>query len=413
MSEIILRPYQQAAVNAVISNIHENTNDIVSIAAGGGKSLVISEVARRISGNILILQPNKEILQQNYAKLARYVPQKQLGIYSASLNSRSIKKYTFATIGSIYKKPDLFQDVDLVLLDESHLCDVAKSKTMYMKFFKDIGYPKVIGLTATPYRNVQTYKDVGGGKFSSTLSVQLINRMHPPFWDKMLFVTNIKYLIDNGYLSPLKYEDHSFLPQEKLKLNTSRSDFDLDAFEKVESSFRGNVLDTIRQCEKRFRSVLVFCSTVNQAFTLSGLIKGSEAISGETKAISRDRITKGFLDGSIKTVFNVGVLTTGYDNPALDCIIMLRPTKSLSLWVQMVGRGTRIAEGKTHCTVIDFTDTVNKLGRVETLELKQINNQWEVVTEKDSFHGKIISSITMKKPKRKRGKVAGNLLKGV
>lgn len=75
-------------------------------------------------------------------------------------------------------------------------------------------------------------------------------------------------------------------------------------------------------------------------------MEGAKVITAKTKSEERDNIITGFKDGNIKIVFNVGVLTTGFDHPSLDCIILIRPTRSIGLYYQMIGRGVRIAEGK-------------------------------------------------------------------
>jgi DNA repair protein RadD len=114
----------------------------------------------------------------------------------------------------------------------------------------------------------------------------------------------------------------------------------------------------------------------------------AEVVSAKTKPKERDRVINGFKDGSIKMVMNVGVLTTGFDHPKLDCIVLLRPTRSIGLYYQMVGRGLRKAEGKTSCAVVDMTDTVKKIGRVETIRVEKVDGKWELLTERGSWHAK-------------------------
>jgi DNA repair protein RadD len=94
-------------------------------------------------------------------------------------------------------------------------------------------------------------------------------------------------------------------------------------------------------------------------------------------------IINGFKDKSIKVVFNVGVLTRGFNHPCLDAIYMLRPTKSINLYCQMLGRGTRKAEGKEHCTVYDFAGNLKGIGTLESVKIeKDITGKWNVMTTK-------------------------------
>ena len=151
------------------------------------------------------------------------------------------------------------------------------------------------------------------------------------------------------------------------------------------------IYDALAYSVMHSKSVLVFCSSVRQAEKMAEEyntenIGECAAVSAKTKAKDRDRIISDFKSGKIKMVFNVGVLTTGFDHPALDCIVLLRPTRSIGLYYQMLGRGVRIAEGKTSCKVIDLTSTVKNMGRVETIKLVK-REKWELESETGSWHG--------------------------
>lgn len=117
------RPYQKEAVERMFWNLEEPENSFISIAQGGGKSVVIAEFARKYNKPILILQPNKELLEQNVDKLLKYVPQSEIGIYSASKNSKEINTFTFGTIQSIYKNPEKFKGFGVAIVDEADLID--------------------------------------------------------------------------------------------------------------------------------------------------------------------------------------------------------------------------------------------------------------------------------------------------
>lgn len=155
-----LRPYQQEAINKIrwsMDNLADG-NDIVVLPTGAGKSVVIAHLAKEIDSDVLILQPSKEILEQNFKKLSLYVDPSEIGIYSASMNDKTIGRYTFATIQSIYKKPEDFKHFRLVIIDECHLVNPKNNWGMFTSFLKAIGNPKVIGFTATPYRKEDLLK---------------------------------------------------------------------------------------------------------------------------------------------------------------------------------------------------------------------------------------------------------------
>ena len=132
-------------------------NDLLSLPTGSGKSIVIAEIANALNQDILILQPTKEILEQNKKKLMAYVDRKDIGVFSASMGEKEIRKYTFATIGSVYKVPERFAHFRLVLLDECHLLNPKATGSMFGRFLAGMNNPKVVGLTATPYRIFPTY----------------------------------------------------------------------------------------------------------------------------------------------------------------------------------------------------------------------------------------------------------------
>ena len=139
----------------------------------------------------------------------------------------------------------------------------------------------------------------------------------------------------------------------------------------------------------------MFCSSVDQAEKLFSLTKNSEVVTAKTKSDERASIVEKFKNGKIKTIFNVGVFTIGFDHPALDCIILLRPTRSIGLYYQMLGRGVRIAPGKTNCKIIDMTSTVKNLGKIETIKLEKKNN-WELYSETGSWHNREIYRFKLK-----------------
>ena len=400
--QLTLRPYQDAALSKILWSMGAGLegNELVVLPTGAGKSVVIAHLAKGIDSPILILQPTKEILEQNLDKLLRYVPDSEVGIYSASMNEKTIGRYTFATIQSIYKKPADFLHFKLVILDEAHLLNPKSLDGMFTSFLKAIGSPKVVGFTATPYRMDTGWNNLGTDTWGNRMleafvTIKLINRMKGLFWKRMLYCINTEELMAQGYLCPLEYIDRSVVEHEALKLNKSRSDFDLDAYEDELTNRQQQIMDAIAWGMERSKSTLVFCSSVRQAERLAGIVEGAKCVSAKTPKKERDKIVKDFKDGSLKVVFNVGVLSIGFDHPALDCIILLRPTRSIGLYYQMLGRGVRIAPGKTSCKVIDLTSTVKNMGRIETIKLIR-REKWELESETGSWHNKELYRYTIK-----------------
>ena len=384
-----LRDYQQEAIEKLVWSKKLDGADICVLPTGAGKSLVIAELAKRANTDVLIIQPTKEILEQNVDKLSNYVDKSLIGIYSASVGRKDINTYTFATIQSIYNKPQFFNHFKYIIIDECHLVNPKDNNSMFMEFLKAIGDPKLVGLTATPYRLDTTYIRLDNGYFLARTGTKLINRVKGNFWKRIMFNINISDLIEAGYLTGLKYIDHTILNHSEIPINKSQSDFNLDKYAKKLQEKEELILKSVFFAEELCNHVLVFCSTVEQATALNEQVEGSAVVTAKTKKRDREKIIKDFRSGQIKTVFNVGVLTTGFDFPELDGIVLLRPTKSIALYYQMLGRGVRIAEGKKHCKVIDLTGTVKYLGKVETIKLVK-NEMWELVSETGSWHNKAL-----------------------
>jgi DNA repair protein RadD len=391
-----LRPYQAEAVKKLLWSRRLEGADLCVLPTGAGKSIIIAELARQMNQPILILQPTKEILEQNLEKLEAVVGKDQIGVYSASMNRKDINTYTFATIGSIYRKPELFKAFRMVLIDECHLVNPKRLGSMYTSFLTAIGEPKVVGFTATPYRLDQRYERLESGTILTHTCTKLINRLKERFWHRIMFNINNADLIEEGYLVPLKYIDKSIIEHDEIPTNISKSDFDLGAYDEIMlEKLDNSILESIYFGMELSKSVLVFCSSVYQATSLCELTTNSAVVTAKTKKKERARIIKDFRSGKIQTVFNVGVLTIGFDHPSLSCIVLLRPTKSIGLYYQMLGRGVRKAEGKDFCYVIDMTGTVNFIGKVETIKLVK-RDMWELESEKGSWHKRPLYSFMIK-----------------
>lgn len=392
----MLRYYQQTAVDRILADINKPGAALVVMPTASGKSHVIAATAQMLQP-VLVLQPSKELVEQNVEKLAQVIPREEIGIYSASFNSKEIKTFTYATIQSVYKCPEKFTHIKLVIIDECHGVSIKNLDSMYVKFFKDIGSPKIIGLTATPFRLEVGYYWNSAKILMQATMLKLITRTRHKnakemFWKRILYKVDYKELRDKGYLSPIEYIHNPLVPYSEIPINKSHSDYDLDGYVESIIGQEAVILNTIAEAQKRYKAVLVFCSNVDQCRSLSSVIKGSAMVLGETPKKEREEITKKFKSGEIQTVFNYGTLTTGFDKPDLDCVVLLRPTRSLPLYNQMIGRLSRIAPGKTKGTVIDLTGTCDKLGTIESFELYR-NSEGKVDLKTDrceNYHDRVL-----------------------
>jgi DNA repair protein RadD len=367
---LTLRPYQQAAITSIYGYFQShNSNPLVVIPTAGGKSLVMAAFIEGVlkawpDQRILIVTHVRELIAQNHAEMIGLWPEAPAGIYSAGLGKREAQaRILFAGIQSIHRRAQEVGHTDLVLIDEAHLIP-GNSSTMYRRFLDGLARInpalKVIGLTATPFR----------------LDSGMLHEGKNALFTDIAYEAPVRDLIDAGYLSPLVSKQ----PATRLdvsKVGTRAGDFiqrDLAAAVDQEAITRAAVTEIIAHGLDR-KSWLTFCSGVDHArhvaeeFARQGII--CSTIFGDTPKEERDAIIAAFKRGEIRALASMGVLTTGFNAPAVDLIALLRPTKSAGLYVQMVGRGTRLAPGKENCLVLDFAGNVRRHGPIDLVRPKR------------------------------------------
>lgn len=355
------RPYQQDAIDIAVKffNGDSSKHAIVVLPTGAGKSIVIANIAKDLEGNTIVFQPSKEILEQNFAKFISYGY--RASVYSASAGQKYISKVTFATIGSVAKKKYLFREFKNIIIDECHL--VNSKGGMYHDFIHAIEGCKVLGLTATPYR------------LSSSMEgamLKFLTRTRPRIFSEMLYVVQTGLLFESGYLAKLKYFSFDVIDRKMLQLNSSGTDYTEAS---VRSYYRKIDMPKItaywagRLLAKR-KSLLIFCTLLEEASKVVSLVDGAVMISGNTEKTQREKILRDFKSGKINCLVNVGVLTTGFDYPELEAVLIARSTMSLALYYQIVGRAMRIHPAKEDAWIVDLGGNVNFFGKIETMVVK-------------------------------------------
>ena len=354
-----------AAVAAFTSR--NESNGLLILPTGAGKSLVIADIAHRLDGPLLVFQPSKEILEQNFAKLQSYGCW-DCDVYSASVGRKGINRITFATIGSVMNHLDDFKHFKNVMIDECHC--VNSKEGMYEKFIHDVPR-KVVGLTATPYR-------LGKGVEGMSM-LKFLTRTKPRVFSRVLYYCQVSELLAKGYLANLSYYDLTAINLEMVKSNSTGADYDEKSLkeEYERSGFYDKLTTTVLRVLRPKsgiprNGVLVFTRFIEEAENLVEKLKltgiNASIVTGETPKKDREKMLADFKAGQIKVIANVGVLTTGFDYPELDTIVLARPTKSLSLYYQMVGRAIRPHSGKDGW-VIDLGGSYRRFGRVDDLRI--------------------------------------------
>jgi DNA repair protein RadD len=359
-----LRPYQSESIDLSVNFLKGKSkgNSLVILPTGSGKSVVIAKILEPLEGKTIVLQPSKEILEQNFEKFSNYG---KASIYSASAGEKRIDKVTFCTIGSIINKKHLFKGLQNILIDECHL--VNSDAGMYNEFIKHFPNAKVLGLTATPYRLEQA---------STGPQLTFLTRSTPSIFDNVLYYVQNDVLFNAGFLAELEYYNFDVIDRSKLQLNASGTDFTQTSLRRYYKSIDmpSRIVKTALTILSKRKNILIFCSLIEEAATVQKRIPGSAILTGETKKEERERILALFKKGTIKCLINVGVLTTGFDYPALEAVLMARSTMSLSLYYQIVGRVMRIftyPDGtQKKGWFVDMGGNINFFGKIETMQIK-------------------------------------------
>lgn len=384
---LVPRYYQEEAVGALYSFFQSHSgNPIIAMPTGTGKSVVIAMFLESIfryypNQKIIVLTHVKELIEQNYQKLLQLWPAAPAGVNSAALNKREVhQRIIFAGIASVYKTASVFGKVDLLIVDECHLLS-PNDETMYQAFIADLlrinPNLKVIGLTATPWRLGQGHIiDKERGSIFTDMAYDLTG------------LDAFNKLIAEGYLSPLipkrtqalldvdgvHMRGGEFIPSELQKA--------VDKDEVTEAALR-----EVLECAGDRKHWLIFASGVEHTKNVTAMLNAmgvsAVAVHSKMKDSERDEALLAHKQGRYRAVVNNNILTTGYDFPGIDLIVVLRPTASPVLWVQMLGRGTRpvYADGydlmtvegrlaaieagpKQNCLVLDFANNSKRLGPI-------------------------------------------------
>jgi DNA repair protein RadD len=355
-----LRPYQADSIRLGVEYLQGKSNDnaVIVLPTGAGKSIVIANLVAPLEGKTIILQPSKEILEQNYEKYSRYG---KASIYSASAGEKIIGRVTFCTIGSIINKKHLFVGLKNILIDECHL--VNSEGGMYQEFINYFPQANVLGLTATPYRLSQT---------SEGPQLTFLTRSTPRIFNRILYYVQNNTLFDAGFLAKLEYYSFDIIDRSKLELNSSGTDFTPASLSRYYKSIDmpSRIVKYAMHILSKKPNLLIFCALITEAEQVVKRIPGAILLTSDTKKEERERILSRFKKGIIKCVVNVGVLTTGFDYPELEAVMMARSTMSLSLFYQIVGRAMRIHPNKTNAWVVDLGGNLNQFGKIETMKIE-------------------------------------------
>ena len=363
---IVPRDYQEAAHESIYTYFKENKgNPIIAMPTGTGKSVVIADFIRRAclrfpGTRVVSLTHVKELIEQNYTTLIKVWPTAPSGVYSAGLGRRDSRQpITFAGIQSVYKRAHIFGKVDLIIIDECHLVS-PKGESMYGGFIaacREVNpHVKVIGFSATPYRLKHGMLTDDDGIFTD-VAFDLTSR------------EAFNWLVAQNHISPLiPRQGKNAYDVSGVKVHGDYVLSQLQAKVDVEDITLRVLHEAVPLAEGR-KHWLTFCSGIDHSEHVADCLNDvfnipAAAVHSQLSIEERDDRIASFKRGELVTLVNNNILTTGFDAPFIDLILMLRPTQSPGLWVQMLGRGTRPFEGKVNCVVLDFANNTKRLGPI-------------------------------------------------
>lgn len=365
---ITARPYQRQALDALYAWFYANPlgNPLLVLPTGSGKAvilaLLVQEALTRWHGTrVLMLTHVRELIAQNADKMRLLWPDAPMGIHSAGLRSRAtFEPVIFAGIQSVHQKAWHLGRFDIIVIDEAHLIN-PKAQGIYRNFLHEarIINPavRVVGLTATPWR---------------TRSGSLCHGDEALFTD-VAFEVSMLDLIAQGYLSPLISKrmvtqlDVSWVPIRQGEFAPGQLERAVNKDDITQAA-----LDECVHYGENRRKWLVFCAGVNHAEQVAAAMQArgipTGCVTGKTPAAERDALIDAYRNGRLRAMTNANVLTVGFDVPAIDLLVMLRPTQSPGLFCQMAGRGLRKSVGKENCLVLDFAGNTLRHGPVDQIK---------------------------------------------
>lgn len=328
-----LRPYQSEAVTAIQAGWEHYNRQLLVLPTGGGKTVVFSHLAKaehQANYKTLILAHREELIDQAIDKLRRstgLVAGKEKAESSADRDCPVV----VASVQTMARRLDRWPSdhFGLVVADEAHHA-ISDSWQSVLKHFSG----RILGVTATPDRSDK--------------------RSLGQFFENVAYETDLFRLVNDGYLSPIAIKSIP-LKIDLSEVGSVGGDFDAGEL--------GDALDPHLEAVAKaivehasFRKVLIFLPLRKTSRSMAdicskmGLV--AEHIDGESQ--DRKEILERFAGGGVDVLCNAMLLTEGFDDPGVDCIVCLRPTRSRSLYAQIVGRGTRVSPGKEQLLLLDF-----------------------------------------------------------
>lgn len=359
-----LRDYQDDSVNHTVAHINKSlASALIVLPTGAGKSLVVSELARRIhhaskGKRVLCLAPSAELVQQNREKFETYGL--KASMFSASAGRKDLRHpVVFGSPLTVAKSLDQFGDYAAVIVDEAHGITPTLMEIMDTLAERN---PKLrrIGMTATPFRLGQGYI------YKSHVDGREINgyNSRDPYWDHVTIEVKATTLIDRGFLTrpELALPSESYSVSKLVQQGHGYTAESIDGVFNTDGDKTARIVDNVLGYfyGGGYKGCMFFAANREHAQYIASLLPpGSwRAVFANTPKAERVQTIADFKARRFPFLVNMNVLTTGFDAPHVDLIAIMRATESPGLWQQIAGRGLRLFPGKTHCKILDYADNV-------------------------------------------------------
>jgi len=375
---VILRDYQIRVLDETWDALQRKLNVLITAPCSAGKTILFSKIIQRLlrenpAFRALILVDREILVTQSADKLRTVAPELALsiGIICASVTAekRTDKAVTVASRQSLVNRLDVFPPVQLVIIDEAHLMAIPHDDALLPDQYSQIisrlrGYNqnmRMLGCTASPYR----LGTKGGYIYGDR------NRCDAhPYFDAVDSEISTKALLTGGYIAPLvgRVRMDESMADDLANVKMVAGEFNIGQLSDVmlKSVHIRSCIDAWKQYANDRKKTLAFCATIEHAEAVAAAFNddgiGAMAIHSKLPAIVLNDRMDALQHGRSKVFTSVAKLTTGMDVVDIDCLIMARPTKSTALYQQCLGRGQRLAEGKTDCLVIDLVGCTKEFG---------------------------------------------------
>jgi DNA repair protein RadD len=352
-----LRPYQADAIATTYARCADGHRPIVCAATGSGKTVIAAHIARDFveqGKRVLWMTGREEIIRQAYATFSSIIGLRKIGVCCAALQHETpwwsypdVAMASWDTLKARWNKSDIWKiPADVILVDEAHL---SLSPIMAETIMPHYQSKTVIGFTATPAR--RTGRGLGS------------------YYTRIIQVRSVQQLIDDGFLAPCEYWAGAHVDVSRIGVDKKTNDYREKELARasMEGKLIGDVIDNWLRVAKD-RHTIVFAVDIAHAQALAERFQdaGIDAAVIHSKMThgTRSEISEQFKAGKIQILVNVGIATYGYDVPSINCTVLARPTKSIVLHHQMIGRGIR-PKGGDYNLVLDHADNVRRLGCIE------------------------------------------------